>query len=467
MESISSFDLCKTLLPDSSPESYAQLRSLRIGLDKGTINPQTILESKCFPAFIDLQNRPPPHQGYTDGIIASHFPQFLLPSNTVPIQPAPDYSHYSAYGTYSAYEDDDEAKYLGRQTIGLAQHVAGPTVSKVVGENLLPELISLIGGYHTNCDTLTEGGVRCGLGDRGDFVFHHTSPLGTETDEYCQSECTDHLCTAWLNNLLSNLPTEVLVTTDVTKGGRRVPVRITDISLHILDTFWNIDLPNASFTKSRESSSSSSSSSSLSSLSSFAESNKYKLTPEFLAAGCRILNSGQVLKLIMTIKLEESTVKRVGLLKNLYHDKNQISFPGLPKGNYFRNTDGWRLIYPNTLISTITITDRKTQNELFAKRREQQKLQLQRQAQAVALERRKRSFQAMSSSSSYLPTLSTLSAYSVPPTSLLLPHFPQQQSSITTGAADITEEGGGREPTHKTRRIDASGAGGEELAEGD
>lgn len=420
----SSFDLCDTLAPDNAKGFQLQMRLLRMGLDRATIDPQTISESKCFPAFVELQNRPPPHQGYINGIFVNHFPQFLLPSNAL----TPPILDNSSYNTYETYEGGDgegkgEAKYPRR-------HVATPTVSKVVRDNLLPELIDIIGNYHTNCDTLTEGGTRCGIGDRGDFAFRHNVPSSAGTDdeeqvEQCQSECTGHLCTAWLTNLLANLPTEVVVTVDASKGGRQVPVRITDINLEILGTFWSIDLP----IKSRELSSSSS----------------LPFAPEFLAAGCRILNSGRELELIVTIKLEEATVKRVGLLKNLYHDNNQISFPGLPKGNYFRNTNGWRLRHPNTLRGVLIITDRKTQNELFAKRREQQKLQ-----QQAAAERRKRTFQTMSipSPSSYLPTLSTLpmlssSSYSGSTWSSLLTN--------PLAVVNDDEEGGG-EPVHKNRR---------------
>lgn len=442
-----SYDLCTILLPENRDELYLRLRSLQIGLDTGVVDPQTISESKCFPYLVRLRSDPSVSEsaGQISNIFDFHFPK-------------PQRSLGSFLKEYLA---DDDGKTQAVETLYPTQitqsveHVSTPTVQGAIGQNLLPELINLIGGYHTNCDTLTRGGEQCGMGDRGDFVYSY--PLSTETEQ-CQSECTGHLCTAWINHLLNTRPTTVELSIQGATAPNGVDIDgkyiVASTNFEIPSTFWEIEIPGAN---SSVTTSSSSSSSSLQSLNpGVGVVDTIKVSPSFVNAGCRILNSGKNLTLRVVMKLipeneeAKSNLDKIGYavlhysMAKLYGgrvEELQVNFPDLVNASYFRGTTNWKISgnglpgRPYQLVGNLTILSKQSVNEQLQKQILQQELRRQAAVAVATNERRKRSFQTMSTQSS----LSTSSAPSL--SSLLLPQF-------TRGAEGEDEEG----PAYKTYR---------------
>lgn len=308
-------ELCQIVNSEPSILSY-QLGQLKHRLDEGKIKPIQLIADECFLQFVNLQRSPSLRVAHNaQQLFRVHLPEFYINQYAAPFAPsrkselrpvystdAAEVSSGSNVNSSTGLSPADRADYgVGsdygieftlKRALQLPVHVATPHIEE---ETKLPiDLARLIGQFHTSCDTLTEGGKMCGLGDESPFDFRYAGgagPIGGIQE--CQTECTSNLCVDWLTHLITSRPKEIVIEIAepifASIEQWRIPVRQT--SFAIADTHWKLNAP----TYLEEASPSS-----------FARFQRD--LPDVLSAGCRILHAGSYkdLELDVTLELNES-----------------------------------------------------------------------------------------------------------------------------------------------------------------
>lgn len=323
-----SLELCRLFDPAlASRKQWDLLSQVKAAIDRGEVEPVDIIIDRCFPSFIAMQNSVNlPVRQRSQDIFHVHLPQFYLGRERVNVN---RYGYSDSFAADEKFIDDDEksdkkseiiideyandlllSPFVGRK---LQPHIASPQVQ--FETKLPPALANLIGQFHTNCDTLTEGGKLCGLGGGGNgFTFPHPSPGGVTAQ--CQSECTGHLCEGWLMHLLNSWPTEVVFEFDDNKNipGTRAfyegvwVMPVEELGLMIESSYWGINVSPAevvefSYKMAVAKNKNKITTSTVESKSNNSGGKTERSLSKFLRAGCRILNSGKSLQLVAELKL--------------------------------------------------------------------------------------------------------------------------------------------------------------------
>lgn len=382
-----SLELCRLFDPAIElRKQWDLLLQIKAAIDRGEVEPVDLIIDRCFPAFVAMQNSDnPSFRRRVQDIFLFHLPQFYLGreplnlnrfgqsnlfGNATPVSGGDDIERELT----DADDDDEKTENLLSPFVGrkMVTHIATPQLQF---ESKLPfALANLIGRFHTNCDTLTEGGKLCGLGSGNGFTFPHPSPSGATAE--CQAECTNNLCVDWLTNLVTNWPTEILFEFDDAKNtpGTRpfyegtwfVPVE--ELSLEIDPSYWAINVSpmevvefslkqqakNAIATGSGGSEVKTATGSSEDRKSS---SNAQRPLSDFLRVGCRILNSGKSLLLFAELKLAPKDSSSQEMLE-LVTDKEIFVHTRFSKfttphtshsdnagASYFADSGTWRVVY--------------------------------------------------------------------------------------------------------------------------
>lgn len=276
---------------------YRALRGIEERLDRGEILPKDIVENKtCLEGIKrSLHHTNSAVMKSANDILAYHFPSELPQLPVV----------------------------SGEESKRPRNFILGERLDR----ELFPELSSLISEYQTDCHTFTHDGEQCGMGnirrldgsEAEEFEF-------TDTGSYlrprrsCRAECLGDFCPAWLNALVTKVPTRAVISVETNRGIKDINARINSLDLKIGPTKWTFDThPNA-----------------LSSLRSLGEGKKHE---PLVAAGCRILQSGKELDLEAHIYLFGPP----GGTASFELLPHTISFPELEGKRYFVPNNRWSI----------------------------------------------------------------------------------------------------------------------------
>lgn len=324
----------------------AGLIVLLSGVESGGIDPNKLQADKCWPAFVHYLNNDLLADTYNaKRIFADQFPEFanqFVPSDQL------------------VAVDDDHQQLVGRARS--RPHVAMPIVQ--VETKLPPDLAHLIGQFNSTCETITQEGKYCGMGDGHPFIYKLPTDASNgyvDTNAFvdCQSECTGDLCINWLTQLLSNLPKVVDLQFYPATSVRspyyqsrsssssstgfvdlKSGASIEEMALRIPILYCTFDIEGTYW-----------------SYTGFPGRARSGLAPQLLQAGCHLLNSGRNNVIAITMKLgplDPGDLLARGMLREFtkYSSQGQVltKFPEFVNNptsssgeNYLSSTLGWKV----------------------------------------------------------------------------------------------------------------------------
>lgn len=198
----------------------------------------------------------------------------------------------------------------------------------------LPSVLnSLISEYQPDCHIFTQEGKQCGMSTTGtaDTVYadgFNFVNVDSRSTRSCRQECLGDFCPTWLNELVTNVPTYALISVETKREIKQFKAPIISLNLHINTSSWSFSRqPPSTSLAPRALGGGSSSSASMG-----------RGQNNLVDAGCRILSSGQMLRLSSYIRLSLPVV--ASAFASLPYT---ISFPEMETGRYFVLNNRWKI----------------------------------------------------------------------------------------------------------------------------